>query len=79
MVFAFNLAKSWARFKRLCNIRPEITQRRSIEKVPFDIWLTLFLLIFHRLDLASFVSGLFWSSHYVTILRPSAERNLISF
>ena len=39
-----------------CNIRPNITQRRSVEKVPINDWqasVTLILLVFHRLDLAS--------------------------
>ena len=37
-------------------IRPNITQRRSVEKVPINDWqasVTLILLVFHRLDLAS--------------------------
>ena len=40
----------------ICNIRPNITQRRSVEKVPINDWqasVTLILLVFHRLDLAS--------------------------
>ena len=40
----------------ICNIRPNTTQRRSVEKVPIDDWqasFTLILLVFHRLDLAS--------------------------
>ena len=40
----------------LCNIRPNTTQRRSVEKVPINDWqasVTLILLVFHRLDLAS--------------------------
>ena len=44
-----------------CNIRPNITQRRSVEKVPIDDWqasVTLIPLVFHRLDLASWFSGL---------------------
>ena len=39
-----------------CNFRPNITQRRSVEKVPINDWqasVTLNLLVFHRLDLAS--------------------------
>ena len=39
-----------------CNIRPNATQRRSVEKVPINDWqgsVTLILLAFHRLDLAS--------------------------
>ena len=39
-----------------CNIRPNTTQRRSVEKVPVNDWqasVTLILLVFHRLDLAS--------------------------
>ena len=39
-----------------CNIRPNTTQRRSVEKVPINYWqasVTLILLVFHRLDLAS--------------------------
>ena len=39
-----------------CNIRPNTTQRRSVEKVPINDWqasVTLILLVFHRLDLAS--------------------------
>ena len=45
-----------------CNIRPNTTQRRSVEKVPINDWqasVTLILLVFHRLDLASCFSGLF--------------------
>ena len=45
-----------------CNIRPNTTQRRSVEKVPINDWqasVTLILLVFHRLDLASWFSGLF--------------------
>ena len=41
---------------KICNIRPNITQRRSVEKVPINDWqasVTLILLVFHRLDLAS--------------------------
>ena len=41
---------------RMCNIRPNTTQRRSVEKVPINDWqasVTLILLVFHRLDLAS--------------------------
>ena len=40
----------------ICNIRPNTTQRRSVEKVPINDWqasVTLILLVFHRLDLAS--------------------------
>ena len=40
----------------VCNIRPNTTQRRSVEKVPNNDWqasVTLILLVFHRLDLAS--------------------------
>ena len=40
----------------LCNIRPNTTQRRSVEKVIINDWqasVTLILLFFHRLDLAS--------------------------
>ena len=40
----------------LCNIRPNTTQRRSVGKVPINDWqasVTLILLAFHRLDLAS--------------------------
>ena len=39
-----------------CNIRPNTTQRRSVEKVPINDWqasVTLNLLVFHRLDFAS--------------------------
>ena len=39
-----------------CNIRPNTTQRRSVEKVPINDWqasVTLILLVFHRFDLAS--------------------------
>ena len=39
-----------------CNIRPNTTQRRSVEKVPINDWQasnTFILLVFHRLDLAS--------------------------
>ena len=42
--------------QKACNIRPNITQRRSVEKVPINDWqasVTLILLVFHRLDLAS--------------------------
>ena len=42
--------------ENLCNIRPNTTQRRSVEKVPNNDWqasVTLILLVFHRLDLAS--------------------------
>ena len=41
---------------RQCNIRPNTTQRRSVENVPNNDWqasVTLILLVFHRLDLAS--------------------------
>ena len=37
-----------------CDIRPNTTQRRSVEKVPVNDWqasVTLILLVFHRLDL----------------------------
>ena len=43
-------------FAGMCNIRPNTTQRRSVEKVPINDWqasVTLILLVFHRLDLAS--------------------------
>ena len=43
-------------FKINCNIRPNTTQRRSVEKVPINDWqasVTLILLVFHCLDLAS--------------------------
>ena len=39
-----------------CNIRPNITQWRNVEKAPIDDWqasVTLILLVFHRLHLAS--------------------------
>ena len=39
-----------------CNIGPNSTQRRSVEKVPINDWqasVTLILFVFHRLDLAS--------------------------
>ena len=42
--------------KYVYNIRPNTTQRRSVEKVPINDWqasVTLILLVFHRLDLAS--------------------------
>ena len=42
--------------KLSCNIRPKTTQRRSVGKVPINDWqasVTLILLVFHRLDLAS--------------------------
>ena len=45
----------------LCNIRPNTTQRWSVEKVLINDWqasVTLILLVFHRLDLASCFSGL---------------------
>ena len=41
---------------KICNIRPNTTQRRSVEKVPINdcqASVTLILLVFHRLDLAS--------------------------
>ena len=41
---------------KTCNIRPNTTQRRSVEKVPINDWqasVTLILLVFHCLDLAS--------------------------
>ena len=39
-----------------CNIRPNTTQLRSVKKLPINDWqasVTLILLVFHRLDLAS--------------------------
>ena len=47
--------KSWSD-RVVCNIRPNTTQRRSVEKVPINGWqasVTLILHVFHRLDLAS--------------------------
>ena len=48
--------KKTQKFLRICNIRPNTTQRRSVEKVPINDWqasFILILLVFHRLDLAS--------------------------
>ena len=48
--------KNEIRLNKDCNIRPNTTQRRSVEKVPINDWqasVTLILLVFHRLDLAS--------------------------
>ena len=48
--------KATTKISPTCNIRPNITQRRSVEKVPIDDWqasVTLIPLVFHRLDLAS--------------------------
>ena len=47
---------TWNEQLELCNIRPNTRQRRSVEKVPINDWqasVTLILLVFHRLDLAS--------------------------
>ena len=53
---AIAITAAHVRSAQICNIRPNITQRRSVEKVPIDDWqasVTLTPLVFHRLDLAS--------------------------